>query len=295
MALSSMTGFARASGALDALHWQWEAKSVNGKGLETRCRLASGFEQLEGPVREGVMRRFKRGNLQVSLSCDHGSSDEVFSVNETALEQLLAISERLRVRLGGEAPRIDGLLGLRGVIDVTSQSVDPELAARRDRAMLESLDGALSQLAAMRAEEGARLGLVISGQLDRIAALTSAARDCPGRRPEAIKARLTEQVGKLLEAHSGFDETRLHQEAVLIATRVDIQEEIDRLFAHVEAARALLTAKEPAGRKLEFLAQEFNREANTLCSKAIDHSMTTIGLDLKTVIDQLREQVQNIE
>jgi uncharacterized protein (TIGR00255 family) len=241
------------------------------------------------------MRRFKRGNLQVSLSCDHGSSDEVFSVNETALEQLLEISEKLRARLGGEAPRIDGLLGLRGIIDVTSQPVDPEVAARRDRAMLESLDGALGQLAAMRAEEGARLGRVISAQLDRIAALTSAARDCPARRPEAIKARLAEQVAKLLEAHSGLDETRLHQEAVLIATRVDIQEEIDRLFAHVEAARALLAAKEPAGRKLEFLAQEFNREANTLCSKAIDHSMTTIGLDLKTVIDQLREQVQNIE
>jgi uncharacterized protein (TIGR00255 family) len=295
MALSSMTGFARAIGALDGLHWQWEAKSVNGKGLDTRCRLASGFEQLEGPVRESVMRRFKRGNLQISLSCDHGSSDEVFGINEVALEQLLAISEKLRSRLGGELPRIDGLLALRGVIEVTSRPVDPEVAARRDKAMLESLEVALTQLAVMRGAEGARLGQVLSGQLDRIAALTAAARDCPARRPEAIKARLSEQVAKLLEAHSGFDDTRLHQEAVLIATRVDIQEEIDRLFAHVEAARGLLTAKEPAGRKLEFLAQEFNREANTLCSKAIDQSMTAIGLDLKTVIDQLREQVQNIE
>ena len=295
MALSSMTGFARASGALDGLHWQWEAKSVNGKGLETRCRLATGFEHLEGLVREAVGRRFKRGNLQVSLSCDHGSSDEVFSVNEAALEQLLAISEKLRARLGGEAPRIDGLLALRGVIEVTSKPVDPEVAARRDAAMLASLDAALAQLATMRASEGARLGLVLEGQLDRISALTAAARDCPARHPEAIKARLAEQVAKLVEARSSFDEARLHQEAVLVATRVDIQEEIDRLFAHVEAARALLVAKEPAGRKLEFLAQEFNREANTLCSKAIDHSMTTIGLDLKTVIDQLREQVQNIE
>jgi len=295
MTLSSMTGFARASGAMDGLHWQWEVKSVNGKGLETRCRLASGFEHLEAPARESVMRRFKRGNLQLSLSCDHGSSSEVFSVNEAALEQLLAISEKLRSRLGGEVPRIDGLLGLRGIIEVTSKPLDPEVAARRDRAMLESLDAALTQLAAMRASEGGRLGQVLGGQIDRIAALAAKARDCPARRPEAIKARLAEQVAKLLEAHSGFDDTRLHQEAVMIATRVDIQEEIDRLFAHVEAARALLTAKEPAGRKLEFLAQEFNREANTLCSKAIDHSVTTIGLDLKTVIDQLREQVQNIE
>jgi uncharacterized protein (TIGR00255 family) len=295
MALSSMTGFARASGAMDGLHWQWEVKSVNGKGLEARCRLASGFEHLEAPARESIMRRFKRGNLQVSLSCDHGSSSEVFKVNEAALEQLLAISEKLRARLGGELPRIEGLLGLRGVVEVVSEPVNPEVAAERDQAMLASLDVALDQLATMRASEGARLGLVISGQLDRIAALTAAARDCPARRPNAIKARLAEQIARLMEAHSGFDDTRLHQEAVMIATRVDIQEEIDRLFAHVEAARALLAAKEPAGRKLDFLAQEFNREANTVCSKAIDHSVTTIGLDLKTVIDQLREQVQNIE
>jgi len=295
MALSSMTGFARASGAMDGLHWQWEVKSVNGKGLESRCRLAPGFEHLEAQVREAVMRRFKRGNLQISLSCDHGSSSEAFSVNEPALEQLLAISERLRTRLGGEPPRIEGLLGLRGVIEVVSEPVDPDVAARRDRAMLESLDVALTQLATMRAGEGARLAQVFGAQLERIAELTAAARDCPARRPEAIKARLAEQVARLLEAHPGFDDARLHQEAVMIATRVDIQEEIDRLFAHVEAARALLGAKEPAGRKLEFLAQEFNREANTLCSKAIDHSVTTIGLDLKTVIDQLREQVQNIE
>jgi uncharacterized protein (TIGR00255 family) len=295
MTLSSMTGFARASGAMDGLHWQWEVKSVNGKGLETRCRLASGFEHLEAPARESVLRRFKRGNLQLSLSCDHGSSSEVFSVNEAALEQLLGITEKLRARLGGEPPRIDGLLGLRGVVEVVSEPVDPEIAAARDRALLESLESALTQLAAMRASEGARLGLVISGQLDRIAALTAAARDCPARRPDAIKARLAEHVARLLEAHSAFDESRLHQEAVLIATRVVIQEEIDRLFAHVEAARALLASKEPAGRKLDFLAQEFNREANTLCSKAIDQSVTTIGLDLKTVIDQLREQVQNIE
>ena len=204
MALSSMTGFARASGALDGLHWQWEAKSVNGKGLETRCRLATGFEHLEAAARESVARRFKRGNLQISLTCDHGSSDEVFRVNEVALEQLLAISEKLRARLGGEAPRLDGLLGLRGVIEVISTPVEPDVAARRDRALLESLDGALTQLGAMRADEGARLAAVIGGQLDRIAALTVAARDCPARRPEAFKARLAEQVGRLLEAHSGF-------------------------------------------------------------------------------------------
>jgi len=290
-----MTGFARASGAADGLHWQWEIKSVNGKGLETRCRLASGFEHLEGPVRESVVRRFKRGNLQIALTCDQGSSSEVFSINEAALEQLLAIAERLRAKTGGEPLRIEYLLGLRGVVEVTNQAVAPDVAAQRDRVMLESADAALDALAGMRAEEGARLGLIIAGQIDRIATLTAAARDCPARQPEAIKARLADQIERLIDAHSGFDETRLHQEAVLIATRADIQEEIDRLSAHVDAARALLAAKEPAGRKLEFLAQEFNREANTLCSKAIDRSVTAIGLDLKTVIDQLREQVQNIE
>jgi uncharacterized protein (TIGR00255 family) len=295
MAVASMTGFARAGGAFDGRHWQWEVKSVNGKGLDTRCRLMPGFEQLEAPARESAIRRFKRGNLQITMTCDNGPASEVLSVNEEALEQLLAITDKLRARLGGEAPRIETLLGLRGVVEVVSEPVPADVAARRDKAMLDSLEAALGALAVMREAEGARLGQIIGAQVDRIEGLTIAARDNPARQPEAIKTRLREQIARLLETHSGFDEARLHQEAVLIATRADIQEEVDRLLAHVEAARVLLASREPAGRKLEFLSQELNREANTLCSKAMDRSLTAIGLDLKTVIDQLREQVQNIE
>lgn len=295
MPLSSMTGYGRAAGAFDGLHWQWEIKSVNGKALDVRCRLAAGFDGLEPGVRACAMRHLKRGNVQVGLTVSGSAAGETVTVNDAVLEQILGAAERLRERIGGEPVRADQLLGLRGVIEVREPEIDEAALESRNRAMLASCDVAMAALDGERRAEGARLAAVVGGQVARIEGLVAAARDCPARSPEMIRQRLAEQVARLMETGAGFDAARLHQEAVLIATRVDIQEEIDRLFSHIAAARGLLAATEAVGRKFDFLAQEFNREANTLCSKASDRSLTEIGLELKTVIDQLREQVQNIE
>jgi uncharacterized protein (TIGR00255 family) len=290
-----MTGFARASGAHDGLHWQWEIKSVNGKALDVRCRLAPGFEALEAGIRTVVSQLFKRGTLQVSLSVSGAAQAETVRLNEAVLEQLVSAGEALRNRIGGDPLRADVLLSLRGVLEVSAPEEDEAAIERRNTAMLVSFGEALEALGSARKEEGARLQAVITAQVERIAELANAARDNPARSPEAIKARLAEQIARLMETGATFDPDRLHQEAIMIATRSDIQEELDRLSSHVEAARALLASKDAIGRKFDFLAQEFNREANTLCSKAADRTMTAIGLDLKTVIDQMREQVQNIE
>jgi uncharacterized protein (TIGR00255 family) len=295
MALSSMTGYASASGSHERLHWQWEIRSVNGKGLDVRLRLAPGFEALEVAVRDAVQRHLKRGNLQITLTCGRGSSDQHLVVNEEVLEQALSLAERLWQRLGGDPPRAESILALRGVLDIAAPEDSEETVALRDGAMLRSLNEALSALVASRRGEGMRLAAVVADKIDRIESLTIAARDSPARAVEAIRTRLAEQVARLVQASTSLDQDRLHQEAALLAARADIQEEIDRLLAHVEAARKLLDTTEPVGRQFDFLAQEFNREANTLCSKAPDRTLTAIGLELKTVIDQLREQVQNIE
>jgi uncharacterized protein (TIGR00255 family) len=295
MPLSSMTGYASASGSHERLHWQWEIRSVNGKGLDVRLRLAPGFEALEVAVRDAVQRHLKRGNLQITLTCGRGSFDQHLVVNEEVLEQALSLAERLWQRLGGDPPRAESILALRGVLDIAAPEDSEETVALRDGAMLRSLNEALSALLASRHGEGMRLAAVVADKIDRIESLTIAARDSPARTVEAIRARLAEQVARLVQASTSLDQDRLHQEAALLAARADIQEEIDRLLAHVEAARKLVGTTEPVGRQFDFLAQEFNREANTLCSKAPDRTLTAIGLELKTVIDQLREQVQNIE
>ena len=295
MPLSSMTGFARVSGALDGLHWQWEAKSVNGKALDVRCRLPAGFEMLEPGVRAAVAEKLKRGSLQVSLAVSGMAQTEVVQLNEAVLAQVLNAGQRLREQIGGEPMRADVILGLRGVLDMAVAPEDDAAIERRNATILASFNAALTALVESRREEGARLHALLVIQVERIQALADAARKNPARGAEAIKARLSEQVARLIETGQGFDPARLHQEAVLIATRADIQEELDRLMSHVEAAHSLLASGAAVGRKFDFLAQEFNREANTLCSKAIDKTMTAIGLDLKTVIDQMREQVQNIE
>ncbi|MFN4141059.1 MAG: YicC/YloC family endoribonuclease [Aestuariivirga sp.] len=295
MPLSSMTGFARASGERAGLYWQWEIKSVNGKALDVRLRLPQGFEALETPLRAALAQAFRRGNLQVSLSVSGALARETVRLNEEVLEQLVAAGEALRERIGGEPLSAGALLSIRGVVEVVPVPEDEAEAERRNAAMLGSFGDALAALAVARREEGARLQAVVSAQVARIAELAEAARVNPARSPEAIRARLAEQVSRLLETGASLDPDRLHQEAVIAATRADIQEELDRLSSHVEAARALLSSEDAIGRKFDFLAQEFNREANTLCSKASDRSLTAIGLDLKTVIDQLREQVQNIE
>jgi uncharacterized protein (TIGR00255 family) len=290
-----MTGFARASGERQGLFWQWEVKSVNGKALDVRVKLPPGFEALDLPVRAALAGGFRRGNLQVSLNVSGAVGRDTLRLNREVLDQLVAAGEALRERIGGEPLRADVLLSIKGVVEVAEAGVDDAEIERRNAAMMTSFGEALTALAAARRAEGERLEAVVAAQISRIAALAAAARANPARSPEAIRARLAEQVSRLLETGAPLDRDRLHQEAVIAATRADIQEELDRLQAHVEAAEDLLASGEAVGRKFDFLAQEFNREANTLCSKAADRTLSAIGLDLKTVIDQLREQVQNIE
>lgn len=295
MPISSMTGFARASGERQGLFWQWEIKSVNGKALDVRMRVPAGFEALETPVRAALASAFRRGNLQVALSISGQVARESVRLNPDILDRLVEVGEALRDRIGGEPLRADVLLSIKGVVEVATEPEAEGEAEARNAAMLESFQEALRSLASARREEGDRLNTVVSAQVLRIAELAEAARHNPSRTTEAVRARLAEQVSRLMETGAALDPDRLHQEAVIAATRADIQEELDRLFSHVEAAQVLLASNDAIGRKFDFLAQEFNREANTLCSKASDRSMTAIGLDLKTVIDQLREQVQNIE
>ena len=295
MPISSMTGFARASGERQGLFWQWEIKSVNGKALDVRLKLPQGFEALEAPERAALAAAFRRGNLQVSLTVSGQMGRETVRLNQDILDRLVAAGETLRDRIGGEPLRADVLLTIKGVVEVATEPEAEGEAEARNAAMLKSFDEALKALGQARREEGDRLDAILSAQVQRIAELADAARHNPSRTPEAIRARLAEQVSRLMETGASLDPDRLHQEAVIAATRADIQEELDRLASHVEAAQALLAANDAVGRKFDFLAQEFNREANTLCSKASDRSLTAIGLDLKTVIDQLREQVQNIE
>ncbi len=295
MALQSMTGFARATGEHDGAAIAWELRSVNGKGLEARLRLPPGHERLEPAVRQLVQRRFTRGNMQATLSVSTGGRLVQPVVNDDFLRDLVGLAKRLEDQFGCAPATADGLLGLRGVLEVPEGVLGEEERAALDAAVLAVLDAALANLEAARREEGAALGTLLSGQLDTIAALTRQAEADPAREPGAIRARLAEQVRQLLDASAALDEARLNQEAAFLATKADIREEIDRLDTHVASARALLAQGGPVGRRLDFLAQEFNRESNTLCSKSNAASLTAIGLDLKAVVDQFREQVQNLE
>lgn len=296
MALFSMTGFARGGGETAALSWTWEARSVNGRGLDVRLRLPAGAERLDAAARQAVAERFARGNFQITLQVTSRGPEGGWRLDEAHLDWLIGQLMTVRRKLGGMAGPVDPLrlLLARGVIEQEEEDL-PALLEEHAQKLLASLSEALDDLKAMRAEEGRRLQAVIAGHIDTIAELTDQARRNPARTPEVIRARLAEQVSRLLQAAADLDEQRLHQEAALLATRADIAEELDRLEAHVAAARDLLAGDEPAGRKLDFLAQEFHREANTICSKSNDAALTAIGLELKAVIDQLREQVQNVE
>jgi len=295
MSISSMTGFGRAAGTAGVWTYLWEMRAVNGKGLDVRMRLPSGMDQLEQQVRTHAARVLKRGNVQVSLqlACEEPSVE--LRINPNALFAAVEAAQQVSDAMG-EPVSADAVLAMRGVVEAVSVEADPEAVAARDAELLKAAEVALEALAANRREEGVRLSAVVSGQLDRIEALTAEAAANPSRTPEAIQARLAQQVERLTGASPALDPDRLHQEAMLLAVKADIQEEIDRLRSHVEAARELLAAEgEPVGRKFDFLAQELNREANTLCSKSSDTALTRIGLELKNTIDQLREPVQNIE
>ena len=295
MALKSMTGFARADGALGATSWTWEVKSVNGRSLDLRMRLAQGFESLEPKVRDLVGQHVVRGSVNVNLAVKRADGVSEIRLNEAALKQAVAAAARVQAITGGPAASTEGLLALRGVLEFVEASESEADAEARIAAMLASLKAALGDLVASRAAEGAHLHTIIADQLADVERLVGFVAVSPARAPEAIRRRLDEMMARILDASSALDPVRLHQEAALLATRADVEEELKRLTAHIAGARDLLKAKDQVGRKLDFLAQEFNREANTLCSKSNDPDITRAGLDLKATIDQMREQVQNVE
>jgi len=295
MALQSMTGFARAGAELKGVAIAWEVKSVNGKGLEARFRLPPGFERIEQAARRAIQKRFSRGNVQATLAVVHVGLQATPVVNEDFLKDLAGLARRLVDQFGVAPASADGLLALRGVLEEPEILESDEARAESDAVILSGLETALSGLEQARMSEGAALGAVLRGHVDRIEALTAAAEADPSRDVAAIRQRLAEQVRVLLESANGLDEARLNMEAALLATKSDIREELDRLKAHIVSARALLVSGGPVGRKLDFLSQEFNRESNTVCSKSNAASLTAIGLELKAVVDQFREQVQNLE
>jgi uncharacterized protein (TIGR00255 family) len=290
-----MTGFARADGAGQGHRWTWELRSVNGKGFDARLRLSQGFEFLEGTAREHLGAALVRGNVQASLAVQAEGGGVHLRINETVLSEIIQAMERIGERVAFQPPSLDGLLAVRGLVETVEPFADEEGRSGVGRDIIRDLDTAVASLVADRRREGRAIASVLDVRLAEIARLTRAAEATPARTPDAIRARLAEQVATLLDAAPALDPDRLHQEAVLLATRADIREEIDRLDAHVAAARALLAEDGAVGRRLDFLAQEFNREVNTLCSKSNDRALTTIGLELKALVDQFREQVQNLE
>lgn len=295
MSIRSMTGFAREAGVTGPHQWAWEIKTVNGRGLEVRLRTPQGFDQQGEEARRLIAASLSRGQCQLTLTLARATAEASVRINRPVLERLLATLSEIERPASIGPVTLDGLLAVRGVVDLEEESS----GAAFDEALKSDLVAAASRLVtalqAARAAEGSALSYVLDGQLSAMAALVQAAELCPARRPEAVKARLAEQVAALLDAAHPLDPQRLHQEAVLLAARADIREELDRLVAHIKAARELLASGEAVGRRLDFLAQELGRETNTLCSKANDISLSRIGLDLKAVVEQFREQVQNVE
>jgi uncharacterized protein (TIGR00255 family) len=295
MTLKSMTGFASRDGLTGSATWHWELRSVNSRGLDIRLRLPPGFEGLEPRIRATISQCLTRGSIAVNLSARRTDGGTQIRLNKAALGQVLVALEDLKSSVEVAPPRAEALLAIKGVLELLEPEETPQEATTRIEAMLADLDGALVDLVAGRAAEGQRLELIVLDQLSVIERLVESIAVLPARSIEAVRARLKEQVGRLLESNANFDEARLYQEAAMLAARGDVEEELKRIGSHVTAARDLLSSGAPAGRRLDFLAQELNREANTLCSKASDEETTRAGLELKAVIDQMREQVQNVE
>ena len=295
MALSSMTGFARGHGVCGAYSWAWELKSVNAKGLDLRLRLPPGWDAVEASARGHAAKTLARGSVYATLTAERKGVAPVVRVNEPVLQAVLATLQGLAGRLDAAPPRLDGILALKGVIEIIDEDEREDDRRAAEAAVIAGFEQVVTELATMRRHEGAVLGEVLGRRVAEIAALAARADAAPGRRPEAIRARLAEQVASLLDASARFDPDRLHQEAILLASKADIREELDRLIAHVAQAERLIAEGGAVGRRLDFLAQELNREANTLCSKSNDVELTNIGLELKSVVEQFREQVQNLE
>lgn len=295
MTLQSMTGFSRVEGTSGRTRWAWELRSVNGKGLDLRLRLPPGFEALEADMRRLAGEAFSRGNLQIGLATSVSEAQVEAVVNQGALAAVLALREQLTGVVDPAPLKLDTLLSVRGIVDFREAEESETERTVRDGDIRAGFADAVRCLADMRRKEGDALAAVLLGQVARIEALTEAVEADPSRSVAAIADRLSAQVAMLMQGATALDRDRLHQEAALLATKADLREEIDRLKAHVAAARELIAQGGPIGRKLDFLAQEFNRESNTICSKSNAAAVTAAGIELKVVIDQFREQVQNLE
>jgi uncharacterized protein (TIGR00255 family) len=295
MALSSMTGFARSHGASGPYTFEWELKSVNAKGFDLRLRLPPGWDELEAHAKKRAGEVLARGTVYANFNLKRANALSGVRINEDVLSAVVKVAGQLAGRIDAVAPSIDGLLGIKGVIEVVEPEADEEEDIAAKQAAVRAFDEALKNLVAMRQREGITLGQLLSQRMDEIERLAKKAEAAPGRKPDAIRARLSEQVAALLETSERFDADRLNQEALLIAAKADIREELDRIASHVSQTRELIGKGGPIGRRLDFLAQEFHREVNTCCSKSNDIELTNTGLEMKNVVEQFREQVQNLE
>lgn len=295
MALSSMTGFARSHGTSGPYAFEWELKSVNAKGFDFRMRLPPGWDDVELAARKRATELLSRGTVYANLTVKRSSAASTIRVNPDVLNAVVKIATELAGRIDAVAPSIDGLMAMKGVIEVAEPEADEAEDQAARVAVSAAFEQALASLVEMRKREGATLGDILTQRLNEIDTLAAKAEAAPGRKPEAIRARLAEQIATLLDASDRFDSDRLTQEALMIATRADIREELDRIASHVSQARDLIGKGGPIGRRLDFLSQEFNREVNTCCSKSNDLELTNTGLELKNVVEQFREQVQNLE
>jgi uncharacterized protein (TIGR00255 family) len=295
MALSSMTGFARSHGASGPYTFEWELKSVNAKGFDLRMRTPPGWDEIEVSAKKRAGELLSRGTVYANLNIKRTNAAAAVRINEDVLAAVVRVAGELAGKIDAVAPSIDGLLSIKGVIEVVEPESDEAEDAAAKAAVAIAFEQALVDLVEMRRREGDALGKILLQRMDEIERLAKKAEAAPGRKPEAVRVRLAEQVAALLESSDRFDADRLAQEAILIATKADIREELDRIASHVAQAREMLGKGGPVGRRLDFLAQEFNREVNTCCSKSNDIELTNTGLEMKNVVEQFREQVQNLE
>lgn len=295
MRVASMTGFSRMQGAIGPWSYAWELKSVNSKGLDIRLRLPPLFDSLEITARQAITARLARGAVSVNLTAKRIDEAAPVQINRLILDRLLRALAETPLPPNLRPASLDGLLALPGVIEVIQPQDDETLRNQVEADILSALDKALEALIATRNAEGEALAQILLTRLTHIRLLTQNADVHPARQAEALRVRLIQNLVKLVENIEGLDQARLHQEAVLLAVKSDIREELDRLKAHADSVSELLAKGGPIGRRLDFLAQELGRESNTLCAKSNDPALTAIGLDLKIEVEQFREQVQNIE
>ena len=290
-----MTGFSRTNGQFARCRWTWEAKSVNGRSLDVRVKSPYGFDRIEMPTKKLTTERLGRGSVSLTLTIESERTTSTLQVNRSLLDDLIALHGELAGRVALDLPRIETLLTVKGVIEATEAAETEEDTKEQELAIMQGLSEALDGLVASRGAEGERLHVLIENYVSNLEKLCRDARNSDGARIDNIQNKLKRQLDELLETSNSIDEKRFTQEVAVLVTKADVREEIDRLEAHCAASRDLLADSGPTGRRLDFLCQELNREANTLCSKSASDELTQIGLEMKAVIDQFREQAQNVE